>query len=621
MFILTTLLLLVTITFFLKNLKKFQESFTNYYSKLTFNKIMIKKVEIRDKNTHNLRGWGYSDSHFELSDQGHLIMTGNRYEISGKNMPLFLPFFQNELDYKLDVNKLSSFEYPFPKINKRISNKEIDEWLTKRYKNKMKQDDISRMHHSHGHTHEDMYQLRNGFDRVIDTIIYPENKQDILDLINFAKSNNNVCIIPYGGGTNVTNSLSCDKYEKRTIISLDMCRMNQIKWVNTKNNTAEVQAGIIGKDLDENLRKHGYQSGHEPDSNEFSTLGGWIATSASGMKQAKYGNIEDIVLSVNFITPTGELKKEDIFPRTSSNFDLKHLIIGSEGNLGIITSAVIRIHRIPECQKYDSILFYNFKDGVQFLRHVAENNIKPASIRLVDNNQFRFGQAIKPEKKSLEKWIAMIQKFYVLNIKQFEVDKMVACTIVFEGTNEEVYYQKSMLHKIAKIYKGMFAGSESGRFGYHLTYAIAYIRDIGIRLNVMGESFETTVPWDKVHQVCEGVKKTVNKQHVIHKIPGKPYISWRVSQIYGQGVCVYFYYAFVTEGLSKPHKLYSKIEEKCRESIMKKGGSISHHHGIGKIRQKFVDKVFNKRSIKLLKTIKKDLDPNNIMACGNSWAK
>ena len=118
-----------------------------------------------------------------------------------------------------------------------------------------------------------------------------------------------VVIVPYGGGTNVTSALSLDVNEKRMIVSLDMTRMNAIKWVDKENMMACVQAGIAGQDLERDLKQYGVCSGHEPDSMEFSTLGGWISTRASGMKKNTYGNIEDIVNNITIVTSKGTYTK------------------------------------------------------------------------------------------------------------------------------------------------------------------------------------------------------------------------------------------------------------------------------------------------------------------------
>jgi alkyldihydroxyacetonephosphate synthase len=158
--------------------------------------------------------------------------------------------------------------------------------------------------------------------------------------------------IPYGGGTNVTYALRLSENEKRMIVSLDMTRMNKIKWVNKSNMTACVEAGITGLELEEELQKFDLICGHEPDSAEFSTLGGWISTRSSGMKKNTYGNIEDIVQSITLVTPTGTYERYNKWPRVSHGPELTHFIIGSEGNLGVITEAVIRVREAPEKIKY-----------------------------------------------------------------------------------------------------------------------------------------------------------------------------------------------------------------------------------------------------------------------------
>lgn len=131
-----------------------------------------------------------------------------------------------------------------------------------------------------------------------------------------------VCLIPYGGGTNVTWALRCRKEEPRMIVSVDVNRMNHVKWVDRKNMCASVECGIIGKDMERELNRYGVLCGHEPDSFEFSSLGGWISTRASGMKKNRYGNIEDIVLQVKVVTPTGTYTKSLDYPRISSGPDI-----------------------------------------------------------------------------------------------------------------------------------------------------------------------------------------------------------------------------------------------------------------------------------------------------------
>src|SRR5207244_4725082 len=157
-------------------------------------------------------------------------------------------------------------------------------------------------------------------------------------------------------------ALRCQSQEKRTIVSVDMRRMNRILWIDRQNMMACIEAGAVGRHLMTGLAKYGVTMGHEPDSVEFSTLGGWIATNASGMKKNRYGNIEDLVLDVSVVTSAGKLQRTSASPRESIGLDLRRLMFGSEGTLGIITSAIVKIFSLPEVQQYGSVLFPTFED-------------------------------------------------------------------------------------------------------------------------------------------------------------------------------------------------------------------------------------------------------------------
>ena len=157
----------------------------------------------------------------------------------------------------------------------------------------------------------------------------------------------------------------------------------------------------MGRDIAAGLARYGFTMGHEPDSIEFSTLGGWIATHASGMKKNRYGNIEDLVLDVDVVTARGVLSRSGVAPRESVGFDARRWIFGSEGNLGIVTRAVVKLFPLPEVQQYDAILFPDFEKGVAFMFDVSSEGPIPASIRLMDNLQFQLGQTLKPRSSGL----------------------------------------------------------------------------------------------------------------------------------------------------------------------------------------------------------------------------
>lgn len=165
--------------------------------------------------------------------------------------------------------------------------------------------------------------------------------------------------------------------------------MNKILKIDKENMTVTVEAGIIGATFEQELRKENVVCGHEPDSVEFSSLGGWISTKASGMKKNVYGNIEDILINFTIVTPVGTFRYIDSnYERISQGPDLKFSVLGHEGNFGVITEAVLKIKPAPELTTYGSIVFPDFQSGQRFMRRVGREKIWPASIRLVDNMQF-----------------------------------------------------------------------------------------------------------------------------------------------------------------------------------------------------------------------------------------
>ena len=177
--------------------------------------------------------------------------------------------------------------------------------------------DKERLLHSHGQTTSDeVYKvLYSKLETFTDLVFYIESEEEAKTLISLAKKHD-VCLVPYGGGTSVSNALKIPKNEKRMVVSVDTRRMNKIEHIDKENLLATVQSGILGVDLESKLREIGYTAGHEPDSIEFSTLGGWISTNASGMKKHRYGNIEDIVQNITLITPEGTINQ--IKPLTRS---------------------------------------------------------------------------------------------------------------------------------------------------------------------------------------------------------------------------------------------------------------------------------------------------------------
>jgi alkyldihydroxyacetonephosphate synthase len=563
--------------------------------------------------------WGFRDTRFVARADGVVVLTGSRYALSGQELPELLAWTQRQIHPDVRPDDLNPPSYPPPVPEPRRHPAFLEDLRKSFADDQLVEDAEARLRHGHGHTQEEMYAIKYGrLERVPDLVVYPDDDEQVERLVE-AAVRHGVALIPYGGGTNVTDALRCRPEEERTIVSVDTSRMNRVLWIDPVDRVACIQAGAVGRQIAATLARHGFTMGHEPDSIEFSTLGGWIATHASGMKKNRYGNIEDLVLDVRVVTPRGVLERPAVHPRESVGAgDARRLVFGSEGCLGIVTRAVVKVFPLPEAQVYGSIVFPDFEKGVRFLYALQQAGDLPASVRLVDNLQFQLSQMLKPRKEGLGRLVSAAEKLYVTRVKGFDVERMAACTLVFEGTRAEVAAQQKATYALAKRWGGLAGGAANGERGYQLTFGIAYLRDWILNHYLIAESFETSVPWSRVLELCEAVKQRVRDEHAARGLPGQPFVTCRVTQLYPTGVCVYFYFAFYFKGVpGNPSEIYAEIEHAARDEVLRRGGSLSHHHGIGKIRQPFVDRIASPGLREVARQVKRAIDPTDVFAADN----
>lgn len=556
--------------------------------------------------------WGFRDTSFTLLGNGSVSLTGERYALSGLELPSLLPWVSDVM--RVNFRDAAIPRKPFPPT---VPPSRADDAFVRGLRaviapTAIVLNPLVRLRHGHGHTVEEIFALRNdGLSRVPDVVVFPESIEEVEQLVTYAAANN-ACLVPYGGGTNVTDALRCSDGEARVIVSVDMRRMNRIVYIDTDNMTACIEAGAVGRHLATALAKHGYTIGHEPDSYEFSTLGGWIATHASGMKKNRYGNIEDILLDVQVVTSAGVVARTPVVPRDSIGADPRRWIMGSEGRLGIITQAVVKIRPLPEVDAHDAIVFKSFDEGVEFLHDLTRSGKVPASVRLVDNTQFQLSQTLKPGATGVGALKRQAEKWYITRARGFDPSKMVACTLLYEGTRDEVASQQATVKKLARKYGGVHAGAENGRKGYQLTFGIAYLRDFVMGFGVLAESFETTVSWTDVVNLCARVKQRLLDEFDTLGLPGRPFITARVTQLYDSGVCVYFYLGIHHGNIEHPTDAYAVLERAARDEILKCGGSLSHHHGVGRLRRDFLPRVLTPAALAWADGVKQAIDPQRL---------
>ena len=563
-------------------------------------------------------GWGFKDTRFVVQKNGSVVLTGARYNISNVELPTLMPWMAQKLGAPLGYDNRNEPHYP-PQIPEARQAPALlaalGVFLTK---DQMSQEPLVRLRRGHGHTGAEIWAIRyEKLDRVPDLVVFPSSHAQVEQITAIAQEHG-ACLVPFGGGTNVTDALRLPVNEERFVIAVDMRGMNKILWLDPVNRMACIEAGATGRHIVRELEKHGLMMGHEPDSLEFSTLGGWIATHASGMKKNRYGNIEDLVLDMQVVTAHGVVSRPQVGPRESIGANPKNFMFGSEGNFGIITSAVVKLFPLPEVQRYGSVLFPDLASGLSFLYELQRSGAVPASVRVMDNTQFHFGQALKPKTTGLAaRAKSQAEKLFVTRVKGYDPDKLAVATIVFEGSAEEVRFQEDALYRIARRHGGMKAGAKNGERGYQLTFGIAYIRDLTFEHWAIAESFETSVPWSRALELYERVRDRVHREHAERRLPGNPFFTGRITQVYPTGVCIYFYLGFYAKGVDDPVRQYTELEHAAREEILAAGGSLSHHHGVGKIRQDFLKDIYSEGALTFARKVKQAVDPENLFGAAN----
>ena len=575
-------------------------------------KIVPDALPVEDDEQLAPDAWGFRDTAFNLLPNGSVTLTGGRYALSGLELPSLLPWVSDVMSVNFREAAIPRKPFPPPISASRATPEFLSALQLIVGPAQTSIEPMVRLRHGHGHTVEEIFALRNdGLSRVPDVVVYPQSAGHVEALVRFAAEHNAV-LVAFGGGTNVIDALRCSDNETRTIVSVDMRQMNRILWIDAENQTACIEAGAVGRYLATALAQHGFTMGHEPDSYEFSTLGGWIATHASGMKKNRYGNIEDILLDVQVVTAAGLVSRTPVVPRDSIGADPRRWIMGSEGRFGIITQATVKIRRLPETEQHDAMVFKSFEQGVSFLHELTRTGKIPASVRLVDNMQFQLSQTLKPGAEGIGALKRRAEKWFITRAKGFDPKTMVACTLLYEGNRDEVAAQQATVKRLAKKHGGVSAGAENGAKGYQLTFGIAYLRDFVMGFGVLAESFETTVSWTDVLALCARVKQRLLDEFAQLGLPGRPFITARVTQLYDSGVCVYFYLGIHHGSAGHPTDVYAILERAARDEILNCGGSLSHHHGVGKLRREFLPRVLSPAARAWSDGIKHAVDPQRL---------
>ena len=460
-------------------------------------------------------------------------------------------------------------------------------------------DPYERAGHTYGKSYRDVVRAyRRDFSPAPDWVALPGDEADIAALLAWAGDAGMVAI-PYGGGSSVVGGVEAPAGSDRPVVSIDLRNLGKVLEVDRVSRAARIQGGALGPALEAQLKPHELTLRHFPQSFELSTLGGWIATRSGGHYATLYTHIDDFVESVRVVTPAGLVETRRL-PGDGSGPRADRLFLGSEGTLGIITEAWMRLQDRPTFRADLTSEFERFEDAVDACRAVSQAGLHPSNCRLLDPGEaFHNGVgdgsrtlllvAFESADHSLDAWIA----------------RAAECCADHRGQLPE------------KV--GTRAGEAGARQGSAGSWRNAfirmpYLRDAIAGMGVINETFETACTWDRFGVFNDRVTAAV-RSAMDTVGAGKGWVSLRFTHVYPDGPAPYY---SVTGPAVRGEELeqWQVIKQAASDAIIEMGGTITHHHAVGRDHAPWYRREQAPLYLESLRAMKRTLDPQGILNPG-----
>lgn len=470
-------------------------------------------------------------------------------------------------------------------------------------KENLSANEYDRLRYATGKTVEESINLRNGKPGpVSDLVVHPRTKDEIAKIVKFCNKEK-IPVYVYGGGSSVNFGFRPSLGGVTLVMNT---HMNRIIEVSELNQTVTVEAGIMGPDLEKALNnaknlykaRYNYTCGHFPQSFEYSSAGGWISALGSGQASSYYGDAYDLVLSQTYITPAGEITTL-AYPATATGPKVNDIFKGSEGSFGVLVEITLKIFRyMPENRKHFGFIFPTFEDAINAGREIAQGEFgMPAVFRISDEEETHIGLKLYGiDGTILDK---------LMQIRGFKPMKRCLFLGTAEGEKHFASHVKKQVRKICRRHGGMYITGLPSKMWEPGRYKDPYLREDLQDYGILIDTLETGVRWDNLHRVHQEVRKFI-------KARPETICMTHSSHFYPQGTNLYFIFIMKDNGV----KDYTDFQSGVIESINNSGGSLSHHHGVGRMIAPWMEKHLGTPQMDILRAIKKHLDPNNIMNPG-----
>ncbi|MGI8537189.1 MAG: FAD-binding oxidoreductase, partial [Mycobacteriales bacterium] len=449
-----------------------------------------------------------------------------------------------------------------------------------------------RVLHTRGKSTPDLLRLRSGeASDAPDAVVLPADGDEVLAVLRTCVAHR-LAVVPYGGGTSVVGGLVARRDGLAGVVAVDLSRLDRLVEVDQVSMTATLEPGLRTPQAEALLAAHGLQLGHQPQSYEYATLGGYAATRSSGQASAGYGRFDELVVGLRLATPEGpwELGRA---PSTAAGPDLRQLVLGSEGAFGILTSLTVRVRRLPETRVYEGWRFASFAQGCDALRRLAQDGPLPTVLRLSDEAETAVGLA------------------RAHNLGDAGTAEG-GCLVVVghEGTAADVAGHRAGTADVLTQCGGSPLGPGPGEDWVRGRYAGPYLRDALLDVGALAETLETAAFWSALPQVYEAVRSALTA--ALADTP--PLVLCHVSHVYPTGGSLYF--TVVCAQADDPVAQWRGAKAAASDALVAAGGSITHHHAVGTDHRDWLAAEIGELGVEVLRAVKARLDPTGVLNPG-----
>lgn len=472
-----------------------------------------------------------------------------------------------------------------------------------------------------------------------DCVVWPSSSAQVAQILSYCNENG-VPIVPYGGGSGVCGGT----VPIHGGVVIDMKRMRALRSIDRDSLTFEAEAGINGQHLEDHLNANGLTLGHFPSSIMCSTLGGWLAARSGGQFSSRYGKIEDMVQSLEAILPDGRVL--DTRHRSPGAPDWTQAFVGSEGTLGIITSAVLKAHPLPESRRLRGWRFRQLKDALRAMRTVMQAGLRPMVLRLYDpfdslialgaarhevapeddrdatptgtvkrlyddamrTSKSRIASIVAPLSRALKRRALISALSLPPVVNRISANLPTSCLLIigFEGDEQMTTADMQAAAVILADHGGQDVGSRPGEAWLARRYSVGFKQTKMFDLGAFVDTMEVATTWDRLVNLHEAVRAALTPH---------AFVMAHFSHAYREGCSIYFTFGAHRGDPKRAEQHYERCWEMATDAVLSAGGTLSHHHGIGLMKRQGMTREHG-AMLKVGWALKHTLDPRGIMNPG-----